>query len=413
MRLLIAFPSVLRMLKSLDGVSPWKPPELPIDVVIPIIKEVREKGLEALRKLSIKFDGKFPEDVYGEPVPGELPDFIKEAVGRLERCSSKFLNFQPCEIGGFRTKLEVIRDGSLNEPVERVGIYVPGGRYPLPSSLMMASIPAKAAGVDELVIATPPREFPLIEHLARELGVREVLRVGGAHGVAALAFGIPEIGLEPVDMIVGPGGAYVTAAKKVLSDMGVVKIDLIAGPSEIVVVADRGDPRTIALDLLAQAEHGPDSPSLLLTTDRKLAEEVLREVNSLKGDLPLNLKVAYGDKEGIARVVNKIMPEHLEVFGEFPDMLAGAVFREVGVVFGDYGMTGANHILPTGSSLLERPGLSPLTFLGYDGSYYYLQEGDLSAQSSVAEITAAFARVEGLEFHARSAEARKLNNGGG
>ncbi len=399
------------MLGPLDEMSPWKPPKLPVDKVVPIIREVRERGLEALREFSIKFDGKFPEDVYGKPVPGELPDFIKEAVSRLERCSYKFLDFQPCEVGGFRTRLEVIKEGSLKEPVRRVGIYVPGGRYPLPSSLMMASIPAKAAGVDELVVATPPRESPLIEHLASELGVREVLRVGGAHGVAALAFGIPELGLEPVDMIVGPGGSYVTAAKKVLSDMGVVEIDLIAGPSEIVVVADEGDPRTLALDLLAQAEHGPDSPSLLLTTDRKLAEEVLREVNAMKGDLSVNLRAAYGDKEKITKVVNRIMPEHLEIFGEFPAMLAGAVFKEVGVVFGDYGMTGANHILPTGSSLLERPGLSPLTFLGYDGSYYYLQEGDFSAQSSVAEITAAFARVEGLEFHARSAEAR-INKGG-
>ncbi len=391
-------------------IDAWKPPTLPLKEVKPIVLEVKRRGLRALREFSLKFDGIYPEEIYGRPRPGQVPDFIQESIRRLRTCSKKFLELTSCELNGFKTDLMILRESEFEEPVKRVGIYVPGGRYPLPSSLIMGAIPAQVAGVEEIVVATPPRDPGMIEAIAHELGVKEVLRVGGAHAIAAIAFGIPEIGLEPVDMVVGPGGPYVTAAKKFLKEMDIVEIDLIAGPSEIVVVADEGDPTQIALDLLAQLEHGPDSPALFLSTSKELAKNVLNKVKKLStGHLGNNLGVLFGEKERIVKLVNRIMPEHLEVFGEFPEMLAGAVFKEIGVVFGDYGMTGANHILPTNSSLLDRPGLSPLSFLGFKGSYYYLQRGDELAQSSVAEKTAAFARLEGLEFHARSAEARKLN----
>ncbi len=389
--------------------------ELPIDVALRIIERIRERGLEEILRLTEKYDNirLSKDELLQKPSRGQVPECIVESYRRLELCARSFLRNCACRVGGFITRLDWIKGEPKSlEPVNRVGIYVPGGKYPLPSSLLMAVAPARVAGVEEFVVATPPRNSDLIEWVAGYLEVDGFLRLGGVQAIAAMAYGIPEIGLEPVDMIVGPGNAYVTAAKKVISKD--IPIDLIAGPSEILILAEDGVPREVVVyDMLAQAEHGPDSMSLALVTSEKFArvlrEELLKYSNeSIFSSLTKRGGILYGKKEEIIKLSEILMPEHLEIFGEFNVSKAGAIFEGIGVVYGDYGFTGANHILPTGGTLMDRPGLSPFTFYRkFNGVYAYRQGGDLKAQAAASKLAAQFARLEGLEYHARSAEVRE------
>ncbi len=386
---------------------------LPVEVAASLVSEVRERGLKSVLHLTEKFDGirLAEEEVYGAPHDYRVDEFVLEPYERLYTCAVSLLDGRECFVGGFKTRLEWIREDKVSEPVKRVGVYVPGGRHPLPSSLLMAIAPARAAGVEEFVVATPPRNSGLIEGLAARLGIDEVLRVGGIQAIASLAYGLPEVGLEPVDMIVGPGNSYVTAAKAVVSRD--VRIDLLAGPSEVLILYDGSFPiEFVVMDMLAQAEHGPDSISLVLVTSRELALRLREELDKYSGDgrvssLMERGGILYGDKRSLENFSDVFTPEHLEIMGKFDARLAGAVFEGVGVVYGDYGYTGANHILPTGGTLTERPGLSPFSFFrDFSGIYVYRQSGTLEAQASISERVAKFARLEGLEYHARSAEVR-------
>lgn len=389
--------------------------DLPMKSATDIVNRVRERGLEEVLKLTERFDGILlhPDEVYGEPQGDGIPTFIEEAFIRLSSCANSLLERSECSVGGFHTRLDWIEgEPVIGDPVKRVGIYVPGGKYPLPSSLLMGLAPAMAAGVEEIVVATPPRNYEMIERIASHYGVKEFLKIGGIQAIASLAYGLPEVGLKPVDMIVGPGNSYVTAAKAVVSE--VVRIDLLAGPSEILILYDGSVPiEFILLDMLAQAEHGPDSIALVLTTSRELAMELRDRLFEYSGDerfasLASKGGILYGDVENLVRFSEAFMPEHLEVFGDFQVRKAGAIFESLGVVYGDYGYTGANHTLPTGGTLLERPGLSPFSFFReFSGVHVYRQSGSLEAQASVSEMAAAFARLEGLEYHARSAEIRR------
>jgi histidinol dehydrogenase len=303
-------------------------------------------------------------------------------------------------------------------PLEAVGVYVPGGRAAYPSTVLMNCVPARAAGVDRVAMVTPPgRLEPAVLAAAREAGVSEIWRVGGAQACAALAFGAGPI--RPVDKIVGPGNAYVTAAKRRL--YGIVGIDSLAGPSEIVVVADNAnDPAWIAADLLSQAEHDPAAQSILITDDVDFANDVEAAVEDQLAVLATGEDATLSWRDHGAMViapladapglVNRIAPEHVEFAVEHPARLAGKV-RHAGAIFlgryapeaiGDY-VAGSNHVLPTSRSARFSSGLSIYDFLKRTS----LIACDAAAFAVLAGPTQTLAEAEGLPAHARSVSIRR------
>jgi histidinol dehydrogenase len=294
-------------------------------------------------------------------------------------------------------------------PLERVGCYVPGGRYPLPSSLLMTAIPARAAGVGEVVVACPQPE-PVVLAAALEAGVSRVFCMGGAHAIAALAFGTATV--PRVDKIVGPGNRFVAAAKAlVAADCG---IDFYAGPTEIVIVSVRGRADWIAADLIAQAEHDPDARAVLITPRRALAEKVVREVTrqAPRDGVARDALRRHGGiivtgsaREAIA-LANLAAPEHLVVDDEAMASrvrCAGSLF--VGAwtaqVAGDYAI-GSNHVLPTAGAARVRGGLSAADFV----RQITVQRMTPAGLRGIAGTVTTLARAEGLECHARSIEIR-------
>ena len=302
-------------------------------------------------------------------------------------------------------------------PLEAVGVYVPGGRAAYPSTVLMNAVPAQVAGVDRIAMVTPPGMMsPVVLAAAQEAGVTEIWRAGGAHGVAALAYGAGPI--QPVDKIVGPGNAYVTAAKRRL--YGVVGIDSLAGPSEIVVVADAdNDPDWIAADLLSQAEHDPDAQSILITDDEAFASRVeaavLAQIKTLSTGASAQ---ASWDRHGAVIIapldqspslVDAIAPEHAEFCVADPNALADRV-RHAGAIFlgrytpeaiGDY-VAGSNHVLPTSRSARFSSGLSIYDFLKRTSIVKCSPE----AFAILGPHTAVLAEAEGLPAHQRSATIR-------
>jgi histidinol dehydrogenase len=290
-------------------------------------------------------------------------------------------------------------------PLDRVGCYVPGGRYPLPSSLLMTAIPAAAAGVSEVVVVCP-RPDPVVMAAAIEAGVSRLFRIGGAHAVAALAYGTRSV--PRVDKIVGPGNRYVAAAKAlVASDCG---IDFYAGPSEIVIVSARGSAAWIAADLIAQAEHDPDARAVLITPNRALAERVVREVEArVPADGPARQSLRAHGGIIVTRSANEAMdlanlaaPEHLVVDNERQATkvrCAGSVFvgpwsAQVG---GDYAF-GSNHVLPTSGAARSRGGLSAADFVRQITVQRVTQPG----LRRIGETVMTLATAEGLKAHAAS-----------
>ncbi len=312
--------------------------------------------------------------------------------------------------------------GQRYTPLERVGVYVPGGTASYPSTVLMDVIPAKLAGVDEIVMATPPRPdgsiAPAILAAAGIAGVDRIFRMGGAQAVAALAYGTESV--PRVDKIVGPGNIYVAEAKRKV--YGQVDIDMIAGPSEILVLADgSSNPAWVAADLLSQAEHDRLASAVLVTDSRALAEAVAAELERQLALLPrqeiarasieANGKIILTDSlEKAVRAANLIAPEHLELCVDDPFRLLGLV-RNAGSVFlgryapealGDY-FAGPNHTLPTSGTARFSSPLSVDDFVKKSSFTYYTTE----ALAAEADQVALFARQEGLEAHARSALARK------
>jgi histidinol dehydrogenase len=300
-------------------------------------------------------------------------------------------------------------------PVARAGVYVPGGRAPYPSTVVMCAITAKVAGVGEIAVCAPPgpggRAHPIILAACALCGVSEVYRMGGAQAIAALAYGAESV--TAVDVIVGPGNPWVTEAKRqVFGDVG---IDGLAGPSELVVLASSGAPvELIALDLLAQAEHGEDSPVWVISDEAGLVDAVVAEVERLAPERPSVGKVALEAvavdslAEGLARA-EQIAPEHLELIGTDAEALAGRVTRAgcvfvgagAGTAFGDY-VAGSNHVLPTGGAARFQSALSPATFRRRMARVSLPGE----APASLAPAGAALARAEGFPVHAESMERR-------
>ena len=308
-----------------------------------------------------------------------------------------------------------VRAGQSVRAIDSAGCYVPGGRFSLVSTLLMTVIPAQEAGVREIIVASP-QPGPAVLAAAALLGVRRVARIGGAQAIAALAYGTRSI--PHVAKICGPGNRFVTAAKKLVSHD--CSIDMLAGPTEALVFADRGDPRFIAADLIAQAEHDPDAISICVTTSALLARGVAAEIDKQLAGLPrtnlarrsLAANGAILVARGIgaaARFVNQFAPEHLSLVfknGAPAELIesAGSIF--VGPysaqTFGDYA-TGTNHVLPTGGVARTRGGLSTADFV----KCISVQEVSRAGVKRLAPVAAEFARAEGLEGHARSVEVRE------
>jgi len=308
-----------------------------------------------------------------------------------------------------------VRAGQRVRPLDSVGCYLPGGRFSLVSTLLMAAIPAQEAGVRDIVV-TSPLPGPALLAAAERLGVRRVARVGGAQAIAALAFGTRSI--PRVDKICGPGNRFVTAAKKIVSND--CAIDMLAGPTEALVFARRGNPRFIAADLIAQAEHDPDAISIFVTTSAPLARAVAVEIDRQLADLPkANLAQRSLETNGAvliasdlavaAAFVNRFAPEHLSIAGGADGFLdrinsAGSIFLGdwSAQSFGDYA-SGTNHVLPTGGAARARGGLSVADFV----KCISVQEVSGAGARRLAPVVAEFARAEGLLAHARSVEVRQ------
>jgi histidinol dehydrogenase len=395
--------------------------------VAAILRAVRRGGDRALLALTARFDGVRLTRARLRVSAAEL----RSARGRVGPADRRALELAARRIAGFhRRTLERsfrYRDpigmnlGQIVRPIERVGIYVPGGEGAYPSSLLMNAIPARVAGVKEIVMVSPPSregDNPAVMAAAAIAGVSEFYRVGGAQAVAALAYGTETI--RRVDKIVGPGNAWVQAAKRMV--YGVVDIDKLAGPSEVMVIADRSaNPQWIAADLIAQAEHGSgDESAILLTPSRALAEKVAHELERALADLPRaaavrrvlrgrRALVVVADLSEAFELANRIAPEHLELELGRPGRwlarveAAGAVF--LGAMspapLGDY-LAGPNHVLPTGGSARFA---SPL------GAYDFLKrtsiiEGSAAALGRLGPAVARLARMEGFEGHARAIEVR-------
>lgn len=314
---------------------------------------------------------------------------------------------------------EAVHTGLRWQPVNRVGCYVPGGRYPLPSTALMTAVTASVAGVKDIMILSP-KVGPEVALAAQLAGAQTVAQVGGAHGVAALALGTDTF--PKVDMVVGPGNAYVTEAKRQLQ--GVIGIDMLAGPSEVAIIADgSANPEWVAVDLLAQAEHDPDARAYLLTDDNNLAQAVAETLPKLAETLELpgfvmealsnSGLVVLDDLAACAQAANTLAPEHLELLVADPNQLRdqlsdyGALFVGHGtpVPMGDY-MAGPNHTLPTARSARFSGGLTPMTFLRPQTWLAVQPLGNNPAVKEIYDDAATFAGVEGLTAHQAAARVR-------
>ena len=308
-----------------------------------------------------------------------------------------------------------VRAGQRVRPIESVGCYLPGGRFSLVSTLLMTVVPAQVAGVQNIVVASP-QPGPALLAAAARLGVTSLARVGGAQAIAALAYGTRSI--PRVDKIFGPGNRFVTAAKKLVS--GDCAIDLLAGPTEAIVFAASGNAKFMAADLIAQAEHDPDTISILVTTSPRLARAVAREAERQLSALPANTLARRAlEKNGAAlvapdlpaavRFINRFAPEHLTLPSGAASLLkqiesAGSIFLGPWSAqsFGDYA-SGTNHVLPTGGVARTRGGLSVADFV----KCISVQEVSRAGAARLAPVAEEFARAEGLEAHRRSVEVRR------
>lgn len=394
--------------------------------VAAILGDVRARGDAALAELTAKFDG-HDIDKTGWNVDPETCKAAFDALdpalrAALELAAQRIRAYHAAQLPENRdyTDAAGVRLGATWNAVDAAGLYVPGGRAAYPSSLLMNAIPAKVAGVERLVVVTPTpggEVNPLVLAAAHLAGVDEVWRVGGAHAVGALAYGTERI--APVDVVTGPGNAWVAEAKRQL--YGVVGIDMVAGPSEILVIADaQNDPRRIAADLLSQAEHDPTSQSILITDDAAYADAVAdaveRELAALATQQTAReswnvngVVIDVASLDEAPALANALAAEHVEIATDDPEALmrrirhAGSVFlgRMTPEAVGDY-VAGPNHVLPTGRRARFSSGLSVLDFMKRT-SFIQL---DSAALEAIGPAAVALADAEGLPAHARSISIR-------
>ena len=396
------------------------------DVVSQILKDVQEKGDEALKEYTAKLDGAIIDtiEVSREEIEEAAASMDSEFMRVLEKAAENIRKYHRRQVRNsfVMTEENGVVLGQKIVPVAVAGIYVPGGTAAYPSTVLMDTIPAKIAGCKSVVMVSPPGKDgkinPAVLAAAYVAGVDRVFRVGGAQAIAALAYGTESV--PKADKIVGPGNIYVAEAKKEVS--GIVSIDMIAGPSEILIIADgKSDERIVAADMLSQAEHDRNASAVLITDSQDLAEKVRAELEEqlpllprydiARASIDTNGKIIIVDSISSAiEVSDRIAPEHLEVCVDNPfDYLdkihnAGSVFlgRNCPEALGDY-LAGPNHTLPTSGTARFSSPLSVDDFVKkYQFTYY-----TASALSIVASDVALFARREGLEAHARSALVRK------
>ena len=391
-----------------------------------IIQDVRDHGDAAVARLTGKFDGHDLEQTGWMVEKAESAAALEglEASLRvaLELAALRIRDYHEGQIPENRDYMDEagVRIGARWNAVERAGIYIPGGRAAYPSSVLMNAIPAKVAGVERIIMVTPANGGainPLVLAAAELAGVDEIWRIGGAQAVAALAYGTEKI--KSVDVITGPGNAWVAEAKRQV--FGVVGIDMVAGPSEIVVVADsKNDPDWIAADLLSQAEHDPTSQSILFTDDAKFADQVAEKIEEQLKVLTTSATAttSWTDNGAIIVVdrleqalplVDRLAAEHLELAVDDPDALfkkvrhAGSVFlgRHTPEAVGDY-VAGPNHVLPTGRRARFSSGLSVTDFMKRT-SFIHCDE---RALGNIGPAAVALAEAEGLPAHAASVQKR-------
>lgn len=391
-------------------------------VVKPILEDVRRRGDAAVLEYAKRFDGFDGRSVRvsGRELAAAARGLAREFRQALRVSEKNVAAFARMQLPQPRRIAPTpgLRLSQIVRPLDAAAAYIPSGRYPLPSTVVMTVVPARVAGVEKILVCTP-KPAPEILGAAQLLGATHVFQMGGAHAIAAFAYGTKTV--PRADRIVGPGNIYVTAAKKLLA--GEVGIDFIAGPSEILLIAADGDPRAIAADMLAQAEHDDDASAILLTPSRRLAEAVAKEVVAQLETLPTAATARTALKRNSAILVvssleeavelsNRFAPEHLSI----PDASLLKKVRHAGSVFvgpwspeaaGDYA-SGPNHVLPTSGAARLRGGLSAADFV----KVISVQELSGQALRRLAPSITALARAEGLEAHARSVEVRFEKKGG-
>jgi len=399
------------------------------DKVREMILKVKKEGDNALLEYTKKYDGARlnPSEILvgkeewakaSQEVNEDLLEVIKEAIKKI-----KNYHLHQKENSWFTTEEKGIILGQVVNPIKRVGLYVPGGTAAYPSSLIMAAVPAIIAGVKEIVVVTPlssdGKINPYLLSIAKELNISEIYKIGGAQAIAALAYGTETV--KKVDKIVGPGNIYVTLAKK--NVFGEVDIDMLAGPSEILIWADdKANPRYLACDLLSQAEHDVEASAILITVSSLMADKVRKEIEQalknlnrkeiIQESLKKKGKLIVAEDEGIILdFINVFAPEHLELQVENPWQILGEI-KNAGAIFigayspeplGDY-WAGPNHILPTSGGARYFSPLSVKDFTKRSSIIFY----DKERLGQASEKIASFARLEGLEAHARSIEIRNL-----
>lgn len=368
--------------------------------VAEILEDIKSRGIEAVMEYSERFDGHSgelrvtaEEFDRADALPREDKEMIRRVIERVRMVHEKQLP---------RTELHEYRGtkfGLIYRPMSRVGLYVPGGR-PLPSSLIMMGVPAKLAGVEEVVVVSPASQGipdPYTLFIARELGLDQVYKIGGVQAIGAMAYGV---GIKKVDKIFGPGNKYVTEAKRQV--YGTVGIDCLAGPSEVCVIADetaQGD--LVLMDLLSQVEHGGDSKAWLLSTSKELCDRGRREGVEVYHENSLEVCVERS---------NHLAPEHLQIMTRDPMALLPLVTHAGAVYLGDYTpasacdyFMGVNHVLPTGRAARFSSVLTVLDFM----NCISLAMGDREDYAQDVDLGARLADIEGMEYHKRSMEARR------
>ena len=390
------------------------------EIVRPILEAVRKRGDKALLEYARKFD-KLDRGTVAVPL-SELKaaekKLSKQFRDAVKISSANIRAFAELQLPQAKSKLVApgLRLGQVVRPLDTVAAYIPSGRYPLPSTLLMTVIPAQVAGVPNVCVASP-RPVTEIFGTASLLGVKNVYKMGGAQAIAAFAYGTETV--SQADRIVGPGNIYVAAAKKLLA--GEVGIDFIAGPTEILIIASEGNPSWIAADMLAQAEHDTDASAVLLTTSKALAIAVASEIEIQLATLSTaeTARIAINNNSAIilvkslqhaVEISNQFAPEHLSI----PDASLVPSIRHAGSIFigpnspeaaGDYS-SGPNHVLPTSGAARLRGGLSSADYVKVIST----QQLSSKALEKLQPAITTLARAEGLEAHARSVEAR-FNHG--
>jgi histidinol dehydrogenase len=391
-----------------------------------IVEDVRARGWRGLEAQALRLDGEMPSLVRVAPVAADARrSLAPELVEAIELAAANIASFHENSLPA-EHRVETMPGLTVRKiwrAIDRIGLYIPGGRTPLFSTLLMLALPARAAGVREIVAVTPPRPQggldPAIALAAGICGIEAVWTAGGAQAIAALAFGAGDI--APVDKICGPGNAWVAEAKTLVASLpGGPAIDMPAGPSELMIVADSSaSPAVVAADLLSQAEHDASAQVLLVTPDPGLAEAVRAQVQAQLASLPrrdiaeaslaeARIVLCASLAEAV-EIANLYAPEHLSLAVEDPEPLialvrnAGAVFAGKGAAetFGDY-LAGSSHVLPTDGAARAWSGVSVHTFL----KAISVQSVTAEAARRIAGPAAALARLEGLEAHARAADAR-------